>query len=467
MQNKFLFFLMAAFIAVGADCQSPWSHGQLKVSNNGHYLVHDDGTPFFWLGDTGWELFHRLTLEEIELYLENRQQKGFNVIQAAVLAEMDGLKKPNQYGEVPFVNLDPTQPNEKYFQLVDSVLKMAQSKELYIGLLPTWGDKVTMLWGAGPVVFNEENSYKYGLWLGNRYADLPNIIWILGGDRPAINENSDWRPIWRAMAKGILEATGNKALITYHPAGGDFSTSQFIHNEEWLDVNMVQSGHGAGHDVPVWDLITRDWNMIPAKPVLDAEPNYEDHPVSPWPVWNPENGYFRDYDVRKQTYRSVFAGACGVTYGHHSIWQFWNPREEKINFADRYWTEAMDRPGAFQVGYLKTLIESRPQVSRIQDQTLIQEGQGEKGEFIVATRDVLGSYTMVYIPFGKKIIVNTASVKSKKVFVWWLNPRTSDVIRIGKLPKAVKMEFIPPSLGFENDWVLVIDDPKYKYDIPF
>lgn len=102
--------------------------------------------------------------------------------------------------------------------------------------------------------------------------------------------------------------------------------------------------------------------MLPHKPTLDAEPNYEDHPVNPWPTWNPENGYYRDYDVRKQTYRSVFAGACGVTYGHHSVWQFYSPREEKINYPDRYWTEAMDRPGAVQVGYLKMLIDSRPQL---------------------------------------------------------------------------------------------------------
>jgi hypothetical protein len=99
-------------------------------------------------------------------------------------------------------------------------------KDLYIGLLPTWGDKVTLLWGTGPVIFNSENAYKYGLWMGLRYAKYSNIIWILGGDRPPVNDSSDWRPIWRSMAKGILEGTKNKALITYHPWGGDMSTSQ-------------------------------------------------------------------------------------------------------------------------------------------------------------------------------------------------------------------------------------------------
>jgi hypothetical protein len=446
--------------------QNNWQYGQIKVSANGHYLCYDDGTPFFWLGDTGWELFHRLKLQEIAIYLDNRQQKGFNVIQAAILAEIDGLRKPNQYGEVPLENLDPTTPNEKYFQFVDTVVKLASSKGLYMGLLPTWGDKVTQLWGVGPVVFNPENAYIYGLWIGKRYNDFQNIIWILGGDRPPMKDSIDWRPIWRNMAKGILDGTNNRALITYHPWGGDMSTSQYIHNEAWLDLNMIQSGHGGGHDVPIWNLVQRDFDLIPTKPTLDAEPNYEDHPVNPWPTWNPENGYYRDYDVRKQAYRSVFAGACGVTYGHHSVWQFWSSREEKINYADRYWTEAINRPGAFQVGYLKMLIESRPQLNRIPDQSIIVKGQGEKGEHICAFRDSAGSYEMIYIPVGKTITINTSFINSERLNAWWFNPRTAESIRIGSIANQSIMDFTTPTLGFENDWVLIIDNAKNNFRIP-
>lgn len=439
--------------------QGSWPHGRLKICSNNHYLCYEDGTPFFWLGDTGWELFHRLTLEEINFYLENRKAKGFNVIQAVILAELDGLRKPNQYGEVPLNNFDPTTPNEKYFQLVDTVVKMALSKELFLGLLPTWGDKVTQLWGTGPVIFNPTNAYAYGYWIGNRYNDYPNILWILGGDRPPMTDSGDWRPVWRAMAQGILDGTNNKALITYHPWGGEKSSSQYLHNETWLHVNMIQSGHGGGRDMPVWNLIQRDFNLNPTKPTLDAEPNYEDHPVNPWPKWNPENGYFRDYDVRKQIYRSVFSGACGVTYGHHSIWQFYNPREEKITHADRYWTEALDRPGAFQAGYLRKLIESRPFVDRIPDQSIIIKGQGEKGEYITAFRDAQGRYAMIYLPVGKEIEINTEYIKSGKIKASWYNPRNAEWTQIGIFSNKKKHRFTPPTLGFGNDWVLVIDNP--------
>jgi len=467
MKKKIPFLLLTCCMMLSAECQNNCTCGRIKVSANGHYLVCENDSSFFWLGDTGWELFHRLTINEINTYFDNRRKKGFNVIQAVVLAEMDGLRKPNMVGEVPFYDLDPARPNEKYFQFVDTVIELALLKDLYIGLLPTWGDKVTLLWGEGPVIFNSDKAYKYGLWIGTRFAKYSNIIWILGGDRPPVRDSSDWRPVWRSMARGILEGTQNKAIITYHPWGGDMSTSQYIHNEDWLDINMIQSGHGSGHDVPIWNLINRDRNIKPPKPVLDAEPNYEDHPVNPWPAWNPENGYYRDYDVRKQIYRSVFAGACGVTYGHHSIWQFWSAKEEKINHADRYWTEALDRPGAYQAGYLRKLIESRPQLTRIPDQKIIEKGQGEKGEYICATRDSIGSYIMIYIPFGKTITVNTESVKSKDLFIWWFNPRTSEVIIHGLISNQLRIDFTTPSPGFEQDWVLIIDNPEYNYRFPF
>jgi hypothetical protein len=462
-------FFVILFAILFSPClfgQSLFKHGRLQVTKDGRYLQFSDGTPFFWLGDTGWELFHRLTLPEIKQYLDNRAAKGFNVIQAVVLAEFDGLRIPNRYGELPLKNENPATPNEKYFRIVDSTIKMARQRNMYVGLLPTWGDKVTTIWGQGPVVFDSTNAYTYGKWIGNRYKKEPNIIWILGGDRPAVSDSNDWRPVWRAMAKGIIEATNHQSLITYHPWGGSNSTSQWIHNEPWLDINMFQSGHGGGHDVACWDLVTRDRSYTPVKPTLDAEPNYEDHPVNPWPKWNPDNGYFRDYDVRKQTYRSVFAGACGVTYGHHAVWQFMSAREETVNYPDRGWINAIDRPGAYQVGYLRKLMESRPLLNRIPDTSLVITGQGLKAEHIEAFRSGDNSYSMIYLPIGKTIKVNTSAISGNEINAWWFNPKNATSQLIGKLVKKESMDFTSPTTGKENDWVLVIDDATKGYKTP-
>ena len=105
---------------------------RIRVSDNRRFLVTENGLPFFWLGDTAWELFHRLDRQQAEHFLKNRAQKRFTVIQAVALAEFDGIRLPNAYGETPLVDDDPTRPNEAYFAFVDEVIDMAAGLGLYI-----------------------------------------------------------------------------------------------------------------------------------------------------------------------------------------------------------------------------------------------------------------------------------------------------------------------------------------------
>ena len=436
---------------------------RIHVSENCRYLAAATGEPFFWLGDTAWELFHRLTREEAERFLENRRRKGLNVIQAVALAEFDGIRAPNAYGDLALIEEDPTRPNEAYFRHVDFIIDTAAAKGLYIGLLPTWADKVTPMWGAGPQIFTVDNARVYGRWLGERYKDRTNILWILGGDRPAHKDDADYRPIWRAMAAGIDEGTGAHPFKTYHPWGGH-STSEELHDETWLDLNMMQSGHGSGRSTPVWEMIERDYALKPVKPTLDAEPNYEDHPINPWPTWNPANSYFRDHDVRQQSYRSVFAGGCGVTYGHHSIWQFCGERHDPINHADRTWQEALDRPGAAQMVHLRRLMVSRPYFSRIPDQSILVDNPTERGDHMRATRDEAGRYAFVYTPLVQPIAVRLDWAAGAQVRAWWYNPRTGGASVIGDFAAKGTVSFHPPVDG--PDWVLVLDASAEDFPAP-
>lgn len=437
---------------------------RIRVSDNGRFLVTERGAPFFWLADTGWELFHRLTREEAAHYFATRRRQRFNVIQAVALAEFDGLHTPNAYGETPLIDDDPTRPNEAYFAYVDELIQLAAAHELYIGLLPTWGDKVNRnQWGVGPVVFTPENAKHYGRFLGARYGGQRNVLWILGGDRPAVHEANDYRPLWRAMAAGIDEGAGVRTLKSYHP-NGRHASSMWLHEESWLDFNMMQSGHGSGRDAPVWEQIERDYNLQPAKPTLDGEPNYEDHPVNPWPQWSPANGYYRAYDVRKQSYRSVFAGGCGVTYGHHAVWQFFAPPRPAINHADRPWPEAIERPGANQMQYLRALMESRPFVERVPDQALLVTLAGAAESHIRATRAADGSYALVYLPVREAVTINLERLTGRGMVAWWYNPRTGEATAIGQVHAMGKASFTPPVDG--PDWVLVLDDPAREFSPP-
>jgi hypothetical protein len=433
------------------------SSAQFQISANGHYLLRD-GKNFFWLGDTGWELFHRLNREQADQYLKTRSRQGFTVIQAVVLAEFDGLHTPNAYGDLPLLHDDPTTPNENYFKQVDYIIDKAGEEGLVIGLLPTWGDKVTKTWGVGPVIFTAENARIYGRWLANRYKNRKNIIWILGGDRNPQNE-SDLK-IWRAMAGGILEGAGGKVqtLISYHPQPNEQGSGQYFYNDEWFSFNMFQNGHC--RNTPVYDKIFAAYSRTPAKPVLDAEPIYEDHPV----CFNVKDlGTSSAYDIRQYAYLDLFSGACGHTYGCHDIWQFYSPDREAINGPHVYWTEALELPGANQMKFVRKLMESHPQTERVPDQSLVLENNFAASERIQATRG--RDYIFIYTASGKPFTFKLGKTEGKMLVVYWFNPRNGSIKKENQIENKGEKVFKPPSSGYGQDWVLIMDDAEKNYTV--
>lgn len=423
---------------------------RLRVSDNRRFLVWDDGTPFFWLGDTVWELFHRATLGEAFLYLSNRQRNGFTVVQAVALAEMDGLNTPNAFGARPLVDNDPLRPNEAYFRHVDAVIELAAQRDLVVALLPTWGDKLDLLaHGKGPVVFNPENAFAYGQWIGTRYRDTWNLVWVNGGDRPGGGAN---HPTWEALARGVKSADPNH-LMTFHPPGGGDgrSSSEWFHDADWLDFNLAQSGHTRKH-LPNHEIVAHDYQLAPTKPCLDGEPRYEDHAVN----WKPlELGWFDDYDARQAAYWALFAGAFGHTYGCHPIWQFLTAARQPVGWARRDWTAALDLPGAGQMRHARALIESRPMLSRVPDQALLAEPKTGAEHRRACRGD---GYVFVYLPQGGTVELNLTSFPAAQVHAWWFDPRTGEAHDAGLLFRATRMEFTAPWAGPGVDWILVLDD---------
>lgn len=459
--------LLAPFVVPASLHGAP---PRLKVSENKRFLVTENGAPFFWLGDTAWELFHRLNREEATRYLENRAKLGFSVVQAVAIAELEGHTDPNPYGFLPLTELDPARPavregpDNDYWDHVDFIVEKANALGITIGFLPTWGRYWHDTNNNRKPFFDRENASTYGEWLGKRYRDK-GLVWIVGGDRSV--DSDEQKEIVRAMARGLRKGDGGAHLITFHPPGGAGS-SKWFHDEDWLDFNMRQNGHVVEF-TGRYDQTSADYHRTPVKPVIDGEPIYEDHPVS---FKAKDLGHSIAADVRRPLYWDLFSGACGHTYGHHSVWQMWKPGRTPINNPLMPWFEAIDQPGAAQMQHGRRLIESRPILTRIPDDSMIVESNiptampGSGTRHFAGTRDESGSYAMVYAPVGRPFKVRMNRITGARVKAWWFNPRDGTATAIGEFANTGEREFQTTNPGEGLDWILVLDDIAKNFPPP-
>ncbi len=434
---------------------------KLRVGENHRYLKFENGEPFFYLGDTAWELIHRLNRDEANLYLGNRAEKGFTVIQTVILAQLGGLNVPNANGDLPLIDNDPAKPNEPYFKHVDYIVNRANELDMFVGLLPTWGSYWKQFGKKPPYVFNTENARDYGRFLGKRYRNS-NVIWILGGD--ANINTTEERAVIEAMAKGLREGNDGNHLITYHPLGPGQS-SDFLHDADWIDFNMFQSSHG-GRDHDNGLFAEHDLSLNPLKPTLDGEPRYECIPVGFYFRNHDRLDCFDDYDARQAAYWSLLAGACGHTYGHNSIWQMWQPGRSPAIEADIPWHEAIDHPGSFQMKFVRRLFESRPFTLLLPAQSMIFDGPKTGGGKIRAALAQDGSFAFIYSPRGEQFTVDRRMIKGTRFREIWYNPRYGNSLVVHVTSSSTFQTYTPPTSGRGNDWILIIEDEAKKFPLP-
>jgi hypothetical protein len=150
----------------------------------------------------------------------------------------------------------------------------------------------------------------------------------------------------------------------------------------------------------------------------------------------------------------------------------WTPARTPVNSPLLVWTEAINQPGARQMQVGRSLVESRPFLSRIPDDTIIVTDRvptsvpGMGRYHFSATRDADGTYAMVYAPVGRRFSVRMNVIAGPRVTAWWFNPRTGAATRIGEFPNTGERAFTTPDAGEMIDWVLVLDDAAKKYAAP-
>jgi hypothetical protein len=458
---KIIITIALVFLSVITEAQQqlPW----LQISANKRFFQTSDGKPFFWLGDTGWLLFVKTSREEAIQYLETRKQQGFNVIQVMIIHDIRSGK--NVYGDSALINHDVSKPKttpgndftkeEEYdfWDHVDFIIDEAAKRGIYMALVPVWGSNVKdgKVKGAQALV--------YAKFLADRYKSKSNIIWLNGGDI----RGTDGLAVWKTIGM-ILKRYDPKHLMTFHPRGR-YSSSEWFHNESWLDFNMFQSGHRTyaqdtssneknhfGEDN--WRYVNVDYKKSPVKPTFDGEPSYENIPYGLHDYKLPR---WKDSDIRRYAYWNVFAGGAGFTYGENSVMQFHTTGDQDANYGvKKNWKETINSPGANQIHYLKELMLSKGYFDRKPGQEIIAENTQDKYNYIVATKGK--GYAMAYIYSGRVFKINFSKLDFVVSKASWFNPSngTKEIIKEFKTKGIV--EFDPPGEPANgNDWVLILD----------
>jgi len=452
----------------------------LRVGEQGRMLVDPAGRPVFLLADTAWSLALRLTREDAEFYLRRRQAQRFNAVTFVLFApgrtELSG-SLANVYGDEAFESAgqrpDPTRPRltpgadpadaaqYDYWDHVDHLVGLARRLGLYVILLPTWGSGVVGSYNGKDrtdIVFDAANAHPYGRWVAARYRDEPHVIWMLGGDRAAVEGPNDYRPVFRALAAGVKEGAPG-GLISYHPRKAAPQSGAFFHADAWLAFNSVQDWpeKQIGH-------MTDDWARVPAKPTWLFEGRYEGY----WKN-NHKPGDWGEWQVRQQAYQTVFAGAFGHTYGHERVFGFGHDGVD--------WKAHLDSPGARSMTHLATLLNGfQPGTLRDRrpDQSLLDGAAGKAertvSDRITAARLANGRVALIYSASGRPVRLKLEALAPGTMVAGWFNPRTghwhvSGVESVKRTffmrdlasgPGAAGREFVPPTSGPGQDWVLVV-----------
>ena len=411
-----------------------------------------DGKPFFWLGDTCWMMFGRMTPEEQRLYLHSRHLQGFNVIQATLYHEQDYA---DRRGHAALVDRDFARPNEKdgYWDQVEQAVRWAAEEEIALALVLCWGDfyKQGLITG--------ESGEAYARFLAGRFGRYDNIIWMLGGDvRGSVCPDT-----FRRIGRTLKQESPNQ-LVGYHPFGRTSSANWFA-GEEWLDFHMVQSGHrdrsqrtlGAWDDNAVADeewmgeenyrYIWRD-TQRDTKPVVDGEPSYEEIPHG---LHDPSRPYWTAREVRRYAWWSALAGSAGFTYGHNSVMQVWCGIGTPQFGVRREWKDAVSAEGAGEMRFMKETLEKADFANGRSAQDCLIGNDGEEDRFLVALEG--SGCLLVYSFLGNAVHVAEDRLAFTPERAYWLNPKTGSLACVELSGNGI---YTPPQGEGLQDFVLIL-----------
>jgi hypothetical protein len=420
----------------------------LKVSDNHRYLVDEAGQPFLVVGDTAWSLIAQLSEADIAQYLDDRARRGFSAIIVNLIEHKFASRAPaKRDGVPPFLKPgDFTRPNPAYFDYACRALAAANERGISVWLCPAYlgwdgGDEgfFKEIKAAGPAALRD-----YGRFVGGRFKDLPNLVWMIGGDY-ALPEAECWAGA--ELALGLREG-GAAQLITAH--GGQTSAVTTFGDQPWLAVDTVYR-----YQPDLWHPLRMNYSRQPVRPFVLIESTYEgEHQARP-------------EQIRRQAWWAMLSGACGQFFGNNPLWHYDGPGLFKT---EGTWQQAMESVGSRDLARLGTFLAGRPWPQLLPDleNKLVTAGGGEGTSFITTALTPEGSLALLYIPAdgqdSREVTLNL-SLFSGPVSAIWFNPAKDAALITHEaiLPNRERQTLHTPGDNGTgaNDWVLMLESGKY------
>jgi hypothetical protein len=416
----------------------------LKVGATSRYLVDQNGKPFFLVGDAAWSLIAQLSDAQADTYLTARQQLGFSLVMVSLIEHKFATNAP-----ADFYNLQPfttgatfTTPNEAYFAHVDHIVQSAAQKGIVVLLAPAYvgyqcGDEG---WCAELTAATNADLTAWGQYVGNRYKNYSNIVWLIGGDT---DPNATVTSRLQAMVTGIQQVDPNH-IFTAHNGPGSMAIDSWG-GVSWLTLNNVYDNTTSTHYQP--DLAA--YHVSPAMPYFLIEARYDGEGAS-------------SQELRAQSYWTVLSGGIGHVYGDCPVWHF-GAASASTFCASANWQAELANDGSRNMQYLNKLFTARRWHLLVPDEahTALTTGLGSGSDFATAAVASDGSSIIAYLPSARTVTVN-GSALGASMKAWWYNPATGASMLDGTYPTTATRDFTPPG----GDWVLVVDNASLNFPAP-
>lgn len=430
-------------VAVSGPPTGPYVY-PLTVGPTSRYLVDQNGQPFFLAGDAAWSLIVQLSDQEVETYLGNRRQLGFTLVMVNLIEHEFSSNPPgNFYGERPFTGANFTTPNEAYFVHADAVIQSAAQKGIVVMLAPLYlgAGCGSEGWCAEVQAATTQAMTQWGAYVGNRYKNYDNIIWMIGGD----TDPSPVQSKVQAMVDGIL-SQDTRHLFTAHNSPEEMAIDPWG-RPAWLKVNNIYTYHDTQYDE-----LLATYGVSPAMPYFFLETKYENE-------WSPTP---TPQQLRAQSYWAVTSGAFGHVFGNCPIWHFGSSQGY---CTETDWQAELTQPGSINIQYWQKLFRSRHWHTLVPNQNTLSSGALTGTSHATAAVASDGSSIIVYLPTTRAVTVNPSGLQSGALTVWWYDPATGQATQdAGSYSTAAPLSLTPPAGG--TDWVLVVDAAGFGFPPP-